>query len=81
MRTDVEDARDHEGRQLRVHRLDRVHRRAQHREAIGHVGRIELPPQKGLEPAERDVHVSPGRPTASRNRMSPPSSRRMSGTP
>ena len=85
VRADLEHARHDERRELGVERFDGVHRRAQHGEPSGDVGGIELPAEEGLEPAQGDVHasppVSPGRPTDSRNRMSPPSSRRMSGTP
>ena len=45
--------------QIGMQRLDRVHRRAQHRESLGDVGGIERTPEEVLEPPDRDVHAPP----------------------
>src|SRR5207244_542208 len=47
---------DHGLGEIGVKRLDGVHRRAEHGEAVGHVRRIQRAAEEVLEPAEGDVH-------------------------
>jgi hypothetical protein len=50
------DEADDDVVQATVERLDRVHRRAQHGQAFGHVFHIERPPQEIFQPTQGDVH-------------------------
>ena len=79
MRADFLDEPDDEVTEIGVERLDRIHRGAEHREPVRHVLRVERATEERLEPAEGDVHACPA--TRSRNRISPSSNSRISGTP
>ncbi|MBS1241619.1 MAG: hypothetical protein H6R40_1046 [Gemmatimonadetes bacterium] len=70
VRTHVLHPRDHDRLEIGVEPDQVVQRRAEHREPVGRLPRVDRPAQEGLEPASGDVHDRPA-PNWRRNRMSP----------